>query len=133
MGLPVTIYDEKYIQQVDMLDFDMAKAPGRTYRYFTGEPLWPFGFGLSYTDFKLRVLSGPAARVPQHAGGAGKDYAELQLEVENVGTMAGDEVVLAFFRPLPGTLPMPSRAAKIRKQLFDFRRIALQAGEKSGT
>jgi len=131
--LPVTIYGEKYIEQVDMLDFDMAKAPGRTYKYFTDEPLWPFGFGLSYTDFKLQVLSGPVAQVPQQGGGAGKDYAVLKLQVENVGKMAGDEVVLAFFRPLPGTLPSTSRAAKIRKQLFDFRRVGLQAGEKSDT
>lgn len=126
--LPVTVYDEKYIEEVDMLDFDMAKAPGRTYKYFTGEPLWPFGFGLSYTDFKLRVLSGPAAQVRQRGASA-----ELQLQVQNVGKMAGDEVVLAFFRPLPGTLPATSHAAKIRKQLFDFRRIGLEAGEKSDT
>merc|ERR1719235_2492136 len=63
--LPVTVYDERYITQVDMLDFDMSKPPGRTYRYFTGTPLWPFGFGLSYTDFSLCMLSESQLRVQQ--------------------------------------------------------------------
>merc|ERR1712070_944531 len=64
-------------------------------------------------------------------GSSGKDHAVLQLQVQNVGKIIGDEVVLAFFRPLPGTLPVTSSAAKIRKQLFSFRRITLEAGEKS--
>eukprot|EP00005_Dracoamoeba_jomungandri_P001204 CAMPEP_0174250708 /NCGR_PEP_ID=MMETSP0439-20130205/795_1 /TAXON_ID=0 /ORGANISM="Stereomyxa ramosa, Strain Chinc5" /LENGTH=619 /DNA_ID=CAMNT_0015330847 /DNA_START=27 /DNA_END=1882 /DNA_ORIENTATION=+ len=43
--LPYTIYQADYVNQVDMLSMDMTKAPGRSYRYFTGTPLFPFGFG----------------------------------------------------------------------------------------
>merc|ERR1719235_1856901 len=91
--LPVTVYDERYITQVDMLDFEMSKPPGRTYRYFTGKPLWPFGYGLSYTTFKLRLLSGSTVTLLQ-----GHGQAEVRVSVENNGARAGDEVVMAFFR-----------------------------------
>lgn len=49
--LPYTMYPAKYVHKVDMYSFDMSKAPGRTYRYYTGKPLFPFGYGLSYTKF----------------------------------------------------------------------------------
>jgi hypothetical protein len=51
--LPVTIYAANYVSQVAMSDFNMSKAPGRTYRYFTGKPLYEFGFGLSYNTFSV--------------------------------------------------------------------------------
>eukprot|EP00730_Choanoeca_flexa_P014520 TRINITY_DN6379_c0_g2_i1.p1 TRINITY_DN6379_c0_g2~~TRINITY_DN6379_c0_g2_i1.p1 ORF type:complete len:321 (+),score=74.32 TRINITY_DN6379_c0_g2_i1:121-1083(+) len=45
--LPYTMYSHDYIQEQDMTNYDMSKAPGRTYRYYTGSPLYPFGHGLS--------------------------------------------------------------------------------------
>lgn len=42
--LPVTMYSASYPDQVDLASFDMAKPPGRTYKYFTGKPLFPFGY-----------------------------------------------------------------------------------------
>ncbi|CAJ1462244.1 unnamed protein product [Effrenium voratum] len=121
--LPVTIYDEQFTQQFDMLSWDLTKAPGRTYRYFTGEPLWPFGFGLSYTTFQLK-LQGPQAVTVQQ-GGVGK----VSVQVLNTGSMAGDEVVMAYFTPAEGTVPAGSRCSKLRKQLFDFQRIAVASNE----
>ncbi|CAE8734057.1 unnamed protein product [Polarella glacialis] len=118
--LPVTIYDESFTDHFDMLDFDMTKGPGRTYRYFTGKPLWPFGFGLSFTTFALKLVSDKAITVSQSSG-----KASLLLEIQNSGSMAGDDVVMAFFRPLPGTLPAGCRAALLQKQLFGFRRVSL--------
>ena len=43
--MPVTLYAENFVEQVDMYNFNMSKAPGRTHRYFTGEPLFKFGAG----------------------------------------------------------------------------------------
>merc|ERR1712232_91861 len=44
--LPITMYNKEYTDHVDFHSFDMAKAPGRTYKYYTGRPLFPFGHGL---------------------------------------------------------------------------------------
>jgi len=122
--LPVTIYDEGFVEQFDMLDFSMTKAPGRTYRYFTGTPLWEFGFGLSYTSFSITALTRQLV-VSQH----GSEKSTLKINVHNIGSVAGDEVVMAFFTALPGTLSAGSRAALLRKQLFDFKRVSLAAGQ----
>ena len=47
------MYDHAYISQQPMTNYDMSKPPGRTYKYYQGTPLWPFGFGLSMTTFGL--------------------------------------------------------------------------------
>jgi len=47
--LPVTVYPADYVDKIDMYSFNMTVAPGRTYRYYQDVPLFPFGFGLSYT------------------------------------------------------------------------------------
>src|SRR5204863_9596394 len=81
--LPVTFY-----KSVDQLPpFTDYSMQGRTYRYFKGEPLYPFGFGLSYTKFKYAK--------PQLNGASIKAGTELRIstEVQNTGALAGDEVV----------------------------------------
>ena len=89
---------------------------GRTYRYFTGEPLWPFGYGLSYTTFKYADLTLPRTPI---AAGAPLDAA---VKVTNTGKVAGDEVVQLYlkFPDLPGA---PIRA------LRGFQRVHLAPGE----
>ena len=47
--LPVTMYHSSYINETDFLNMSMVAGPGRSYKYFTGTPLFPFAFGLSYT------------------------------------------------------------------------------------
>ena len=66
----------------DMLNFDMSLAPGRTYRYYTKKPVYPFGHGLSYTSFK--------AKVDYKYSGSGNHT--FSLEVQNSGQISGDEV-----------------------------------------
>src|SRR5207249_4440369 len=95
--LPVTFY-----QSVDQLppfaDYDMK---GRTYRYFAGEPLYPFGHGLSYTRFEYTDL-----RIDRTTAGP-NDLVSVSLAVKNAGARAGDEVVQLYARAVASKLPMP--------------------------
>jgi beta-glucosidase len=110
--LPVTYY-----RSVDQLPpFDEYDMSNRTYRYFTGEPLYPFGYGLSYTTFGY---SGPD--LPEKSV-AGSDVT-VRVTVTNTGNMAGDEVVQLYLTDEKASTPRPLR------QLAGFRRIHLEPGE----
>ncbi|NLS76271.1 MAG: glucan 1,4-alpha-glucosidase [Chloroflexi bacterium] len=109
--LPVTFY-----RSVDQLppfaDYDME---GKTYRYFRGEALYPFGFGLSYTKFQysdLQLESGVVAGQP----------ARVSVTVQNVGPVAGDEVVQLYVRDVAASVPVPIR------HLEGFQRVSLAPG-----
>jgi beta-glucosidase len=110
--LPVTFY-----KSVDQLPpFEDYNMQGRTYRYFEGEPLFPFGYGLSYTNFKYQNLSVP---VEVRAG----EDAKISVEVQNVGKSAGDEVVELYVKALKASTPVPIHS------LEGFKRIHLKPGE----
>ena len=108
--LPVTFY--KDVSQLP--HFEDYSMQNRTYRYFKGEPLWPFGYGLSYTTFKYGDLS-----VPQTLN-AGEPL-NASVTVTNSGKVAGDEVVQVYlsFPDVPGA---PIRA------LRGFQRLHLEPG-----
>ena len=92
--LPVTFY--KGVDQLpNFEDYGMAN---RTYRYFSGKPLYPFGYGLSYTKFSYSDLS-----VPTQAIAAGQPVG-ADVTVTNTGKVAGDEVVQLYlkFPPVKG-------------------------------
>ena len=109
--LPVTFY-----QDVNQLPhFEDYSMRGRTYRYFKGEPLWPFGYGLSYTTFRYGDLTLPKGPV---AAGAALDAA---VKVTNTGKVAGDEVVQLY-------LKFPDEPGAPILALRGFRRIHLAAG-----
>ena len=109
--LPVTFY--KDVRQLP--NFEDYSMKGRTYRYFEGEPLWPFGYGLSYTTFSYSKLT-----LPNPAINAG-DPLNASVTVSNTGKAAGDEVVQLYlkFPEVPGA---PLRA------LRGFQRIHLEPG-----
>src|ERR1700691_5454258 len=106
--LPVTFYQsENPLPALD--DYNMK---GRTYRYFEGEPLYPFGYGLSYTTFSYRNLQAPddaRAGVP----------VRVSVEVENSGKRDGEEVVQLYVK-YPGVV----------RELQGFERVPLHAGER---
>jgi beta-glucosidase len=112
--LPVTFY-----KSVDQLPpFEDYGMRGRTYRYFKGEPLFPFGFGLSYTTFKYENLKLSSERV---AAGQGL---QVTADVQNVGSRAGDEVVQLYVSDVAASVPVPIRS------LAGVKRVFLKAGEK---
>ena len=109
--LPVTFY--KDVSQLP--PFEDYSMKGRTYRYFTGTPLYPFGYGLSYTKFSYSNLTVPSAAVE-----AGQPVV-VEATVANTGTRAGDEVAQLYleFPAVPGA---PLRA------LRGFERVHLEPG-----
>jgi beta-glucosidase len=110
--LPVTFY--KSAEQLPpFTDYNMK---GRTYRYFTGEPLFPFGYGLSYTTFAYRNLRAPAQ---SNTG----DPITVTVEVENTGKVAGEDVVQLY-------LKLPARPGAPLRSLEGFERIALKPAER---
>lgn len=104
--LPVTFYkDDSQLPPFD--DYDMAN---RTYRYFKGAPLFPFGYGLSYTTFKVGT--------PTYDAASGK----ITVKVSNTGKRDGVEIVQAYMRNTADT-------AGPLKSLRGFARVSLNAGE----
>ncbi|HOU12966.1 MAG TPA: glycoside hydrolase family 3 C-terminal domain-containing protein [Anaerolineae bacterium] len=112
--LPVTFYRAVS----DLPAFDDYSMENRTYRYFTGQPLYAFGYGLSYTTFTYRNLEITPEQIK--AG----DPVSIKVEVENTGQRPGDEVVQLYLKDVEASLPVPLL------QLQGFTRIRLSPGEK---
>ena len=142
-------YPANFVDQVSMFDFGMRPGPsawppgtnpGRTYRFYTGTPVLPFGFGLSYTTWMYTPLPDPAppalaqlqaAAALAAAGPLGSvppalkaEAAQFWVNVTNTGTVDSDEVVLGFLVP-PGAgvngVPL--------QELFGFERVHVPAGQ----
>ena len=114
--LPLTFY----ASEADLPPFSDYAMAGRTYRYFTGKPLYGFGYGLSYTRFaygKVKLSSNVV-----HAGGT----LRAEVEVSNKGQRAGDEVVELYLMP-PSS---GNNGLSPKVQLAGFQRVALRPGER---
>ena len=109
--LPVTFY-----RSVDDLPpFDDYDMQGRTHRFFEGEPLYPFGHGLSYTTFSHENL--------ETSADVFDDTLTVRVDVTNTGDRAGDEVVQLYVQHLESAVERPLQ------ELRGYQRITLQPGE----
>jgi beta-glucosidase len=93
-------------------DYSMKE---RTYKYFTGKPLYPFGHGISYTTFEYSNL-----RIPRSVKAG--DPVNVSVTVTNNGSQAGDEVVQLYITDRQASAPVPIR------KLVGFRRVSFKAG-----
>jgi beta-glucosidase len=114
-GRLVTTWPRSLEQLPPMMDYDIRH--GRTYMYFKGEPLYPFGFGLSYTTFRLSNLRTSGQQLTKDA------TITVGVDVANTGRLAGDEVIQLYVKH-PG-----SKIQRPHLQLVGFRRITLQPNE----
>jgi beta-glucosidase len=113
-GRLVQTWPKSLDQVPEMMDYNLRN--GRTYMYFKGEPLYPFGYGLSYTTFaysNLRTGSSLSA----------KGVIDVNVDVKNTGTRAGDEVVQLYVKHIGSAVERPN------KELREFHRVNLQPGQ----
>ncbi|KAH9619045.1 hypothetical protein KSS87_007876 [Heliosperma pusillum] len=147
--LPNTWYPQDYVAKVAMTDLDMRANPstgypGRTYRFYRGPVVFPFGFGLSYGRFTQTLAQAPTkVIVPLSSHYATKNITtlnknnairvlhtncdtpslSLHIDVKNMGELDGAHTILVFSSP-PGDTRMPE------KQLVGFKKVHVSAGSQ---
>jgi beta-glucosidase len=111
--LPITFYKGT----ADLPAFIDYAMTNRTYRYYTGRPLYAFGHGLSYTTFAYEKLALSVSTA------TAADTIQVSVTVKNTGARDGDEVVQLYATAVNSPVPMPLR------QLVGFQRVSFKAGE----
>ncbi|HEU4710001.1 MAG TPA: glycoside hydrolase family 3 C-terminal domain-containing protein [Pyrinomonadaceae bacterium] len=115
-GRLVQTWPRTLAQLPAMMDYDIRH--GRTYMYFNGKPLYPFGYGLSYSTFAYRKLETSAPTL------SATGTIDVSVKVKNTGKRAGDEVVQLYVRHIDSAVSRPL------KELKAFSRIHLRAGQE---
>ena len=114
-GRTVQTWPKSIDQLPPMMDYDIRN--GRTYMYFKGEPLYPFGYGLSYTTFGYSRLRTSADSLRSNG------QLMIDLDLTNTGRRPGEEVVQLYVKHLE------SKEARPIKELKGFKRVAVKPGE----
>ncbi|KAM2563559.1 hypothetical protein TB2_011946 [Malus domestica] len=146
--LPMTWYPQNYVAKLPMTDMAMRANPargypGRTYRFYKGPVVFPFGLGLSYTRFSYTLAQGPTlVSVPLTSLVAAKNTTmlnnngvrvshincdslslDIHVDVQNTGTMDGTHTLLVFVTP-------PAEKWAPNKQLVGFHKVHIVAGSE---
>jgi len=114
-GKLVQTWPKSLDQLPPMMDYDIRH--GRTYSYFKGEPQYPFGYGLSYTEFSFANLTTSKPAISSNG------EVLVRVDVKNTGARAGDEVVQLYVRHVAGKVDWPAKALK------GFQRVAIPPGK----
>jgi beta-D-xylosidase 4 len=134
--LPITQYPSKYIHQVPMTDMALrpgTKNPGRTYKWYTGTPIYEFGYGMHFTNFTASIPSNALSKTYEiptlmascassMANGTAKypdlcPFASIPINVSNIGSRLSDYSTLAFLAGSYGPAPHP------KKSLIAYQRL----------
>jgi hypothetical protein len=134
--LPITYYPASYVANLSMFDMQMRPSPtnpGRTYKFYTGQPVFEFGYGLSYTTFNYTWYNESNSSVisirnimKNKDSGRKLAMESYRVNVTNTGSVFGDDVVLAYVTPPTKSLHDPSPPIK---KLFGFERVRLDVGQ----
>ncbi|KAK4751876.1 hypothetical protein SAY87_020674 [Trapa incisa] len=149
--LPMTWYPQSYVDKVPMTNMNMRPDPsngypGRTYRFYTGETVYPFGYGLSYSSYFHRLVRAPqrvslhlemshACALSNKCNSVSVDALpedtcrrdlsfDVHLRVRNSGTLSGSHTVFLYSSP-------PSVHRSPKKHLVGFRKVFVVAGDES--
>jgi beta-glucosidase len=114
-GHLVTTWPKSVDQLPPMMDYNIRD--GRTYMYFKGNPLYPFGYGLSYTTFKYSNLKTSSAQLAKDG------TVTVSVDVTNTGAVAGDAVAQLYVKHLKSEVERP------REELKGFQRVSIQPNE----
>ncbi len=134
--LPITFYPASYVDAVSMTDMQMRPSPtnpGRTYKFYTGQAVFEFGYGLSYTTFNYSWSNDSINAIVSIKSLINKKSNEnkvllhlYRVNVTNTGDVAGNDVVLAYVTPPTTSFNDPSPPLK---KLFGFERVHLDVGQ----
>ncbi|EUC31235.1 glycoside hydrolase family 3 protein [Bipolaris zeicola 26-R-13] len=131
--LPQTQYPSKYVSEVPMTDMTMRpsdKNPGRTYKWYTGKPIFEFGYGLHYTNFSASISNQPKqtyaiSDLVKGCNGTGGflercPFTGITVNVHNTGKTASDYVTLGFLAGSFGPKPYPKKSLVAYDRLFNI-------------
>ena len=114
-GRLVQTWPDSLTQLPPMMDYNIRD--GRTYMYFKGKPLYPFGFGLSYTTFQYSDFKTSSDKLDKNG------ELTVSVQIKNTGSRAGDEVVQLYVKHLKSKVERPL------EELKGFKRITLNPDE----
>jgi len=137
--LPVTQYPADYITQIPMTDMSLrpnatSGSPGRTYQWYTGTPIYDYGYGLHYTNFTASIQSpGDGFAISDLMSNCTEKYKDkcafttISVDVKNAGAVTSDYVTLGFLAGTHGPAPHPN------KRLVAYTRLHSVTGGSSST